>query len=199
VFEERLNRLIQLSGRASLEPYGWLGMGFKGEVALRRGDVEPGMSVIRDAIAKLQADRFELFLPWLRCTLAEGLATRGYWDQALDLVHAEIDSVLGRGGAYYLPELMRVYGDLLTAAGAETEAETQYLRSITVAKEQTALSWELRTMTSFSRLKSRQGRHTEAHTMLEEVLSAFTEGFETEDLQQARHLLHTLTGTQGRR
>jgi predicted ATPase len=157
------------------------------------------MSAIRDAIARLQADRFELFLPWLRCTLAEGLATRGYWDQALDLVHGEIDSVLGRGGAYYLPELLRVHGDLLTAAGAETEAEAQYLWSIAVAKEQAALSWQLRTTTSFSRLRSRQGRRTEAHTMLEEVLSAFTEGHETEDLQQARHLLHTLTGTEERR
>lgn len=198
-FEERLNRLIRLSGEVSLEPYRWLGMGFKGEIAVRNGDVESGMAVIRDAIARLQADRFELYLPWLRCTLAEGLSARGYWDQAVDLVRREIDSVLGRGGAYYLPELMRVHGDLLTVAGAETEAEIQYLRSDAVAKEHTALSWQLRTMTSFSRLRLRQGRHTEAYTMLEDVLAAFTEGFETEDLQQARHLLDTLTGTQDRR
>ncbi|HYF88034.1 ATP-binding protein [Azospirillum sp.] len=199
LFEERLDRLIRLSSAASLAPYEWLGMAFKGEVALRRGNVGPGMSVIRDYIAKLQADRFELFLPCLRCTLAEGLATRGYWDQALDLVRVEIDSVLGRGGAYYLPELLRVYGDLLTMAGDETEAEAQYLRSITVAKEQAALSWQLRTTISFSRLALRQGRRREAHTKLEEVLSAFTEGFKTEDLQQARLLLDRLAVIKERR
>ena len=57
--EERLDRLIRLAGEASLEPYGWLGMGFRGEVALRRGNVELGMNILRDAIARLEADRFE--------------------------------------------------------------------------------------------------------------------------------------------
>jgi predicted ATPase/DNA-binding winged helix-turn-helix (wHTH) protein len=194
-FEGRLDRLILLSGEASLEPYGWLGMGFKGEVTLRRGDVEPGISIIRDAIAKLQADRFELFLPWLRCTLAEGLAIRGYWDQALDLVRGEIDSILERGGAYYLPELLRVHGDLLTGAGAETEAEAQYLRSIVVAKEQTALSWHLRTAMSLARLWSRHGRSEDARRMLEGVYAGFTEGFGTDDLKAAKLLLDTFAGS----
>ena len=191
--EERLDRLIRLAGEASLEPYGWLGMGFRGEVALRRGNVELGMDILRDAIARLEADRFELYLPWLRCALAEGLATCGYWDQALDLVRREIDSIRERGGAYYVPEFLRIHGDLLTGAGADSEAEANYLRSIDIAKEQSALSWQLRTTTSFARLRSGQGRRAEAYTMLEEVLSAFTEGFQTEDLKAAR-LLHKQLG-----
>jgi predicted ATPase/DNA-binding winged helix-turn-helix (wHTH) protein len=191
-FEGYLGRLIQVSGEASLEPYGWLGLGFKGELALKRGDVELGISIVRDAIARLQADRFELFLPWLRCALADGLAIRGYWDQALDLVRGEIESILQRGGAYYLPELLRVHGDLLTGAGAETEAEAQYLRSIDVAKEQTALSWHLRTATSLARLWSRHGRSKDARSMLEGVYADFSEGFGTEDLKTAKLLLDTL-------
>jgi predicted ATPase/DNA-binding winged helix-turn-helix (wHTH) protein len=198
-FKDRLDRLILLSSEASLEPYGWLGMGFKGEVTVRRGDVEPGMSILRDAIVKLQSDRFELFLPWLRCALAEGLAIRGYWDQALDLVRGEIDSILERGGAYYLPELLRVHGDLLTGAGAETEAEAQYLRSIAVAKEQTALSWHLRTAMSLARLWSRHGRSEDARMMLEGVYAGFNEGFGTQDLQAAKLLLDTFVGSGERR
>ena len=196
--EERLDRLIRLAGEASLEPYGWLGMGFRGEVTLRRGNVELGMNILRDAIARLEADRFELYLPWLRCALAEGLATCGYWDQALDLVRREINSILERGGAYYVPEFLRIHGDLLTGAGADSGAEAYYLRSIAMAKEQSALSWQLRTTTSFARLRSGQGRRAEVrYTMLEEVLSAFTEGFETEDLKAAKLLLDRLVGIRG--
>jgi len=191
-FEGYLDRLIDLAGEASLDPYGWLGKGFKGEVALRRGEVESGLGIVRDAIAKLHADRFELYLPWLRSALAEGLAARGYWDQALDLVSGVVDTLLKGGGAYNLPELLRVYGELLAGAGNETEAERRFLQSIAMAKEQTALSWHLRTATSLARLWSRHGRRLDARVMLEGVYAGFTEGFGTEDLQAAKLLLDTL-------
>jgi tetratricopeptide (TPR) repeat protein len=187
--ETRLDRLVRLAGDASLEPYAWLGTGFKGELALRRGNVELAMDILRDAIPRLEADRFELYLPWLRRALSEGLAARGYWDQALNLVRGEIESILERRGAYYAPEFLRVHGDLLTGAGDESEAEAQYLRSIALAKDQGALSWQLRTTSSLARLRFRQGRQAEADTMLTDVLAAFTEGFGTEDLKEARLLI----------
>jgi predicted ATPase len=192
-FEKRLDRLILLSRRANLEPYGWLGRGFQGELCLRSGEVDSGISIIRDAVGWLRADRFELFLPWLTCTLAHGLAIKGYQDQALDFVLGEIDILYERGGAYQLPELLRFHGDLLVGAGADTQAEAQYLQSIAVAKQQGALSWHLRTATSLARLWSRQGRRSDARKLLEGAYVNFTEGFGSEDAKAAKLLLDPST------
>ena len=45
---------------------------------------------------------------------------------------------------------------------------------------------------SLSRLWQQQGRRTEAHHLLLEIYSWFTEGFETKDLQEAKALLEEL-------
>jgi predicted ATPase len=52
---------------------------------------------------------------------------------------------------------------------------------------------ELRAAMSLSRLWQRQGKRTEAHALLAEVYSWFTEGFDTADLQDAKALLDELT------
>ena len=45
---------------------------------------------------------------------------------------------------------------------------------------------------SLSRLWQQQGKKTEAHQMLADIYSWFTEGFDTKDLQEAKALLHEL-------
>jgi predicted ATPase/DNA-binding winged helix-turn-helix (wHTH) protein len=198
ILEDYLDHLIQHATEASLEPYRWFAMGYKGEIALRRGEVDTGLDVIREAIGWLQADRFELYLPGLRCALAEGLAVRGYWDQALDIVSGVIEAVQKGGGAYNLPEFLRVHGELLAGAGNDTEAERRFRQSIVTASQQGALSWHLRTATSLARLWARHGRRSEAHVMLEGVYANFTEGFGTEDLQAAKRLVETLVDHEDR-
>jgi predicted ATPase len=55
------------------------------------------------------------------------------------------------------------------------------------------MSWELRAALSLSRLKFRQGERATARQTLSQVVSQFTEGFETGDLRQARDLLSELS------
>ena len=45
---------------------------------------------------------------------------------------------------------------------------------------------------SLAKLWQRQGRQKEAHEMLAEIYSWFTEGFDTRDLQEAKALLDEL-------
>jgi class 3 adenylate cyclase/predicted ATPase len=73
------------------------------------------------------------------------------------------------------------------------EAEACFLKSLDVAREQQAKSWELRTTTSLARLWQRQGKIAEAHQMLSEIYGWFTEGFDTKDLQEAKALLEELS------
>jgi hypothetical protein len=46
---------------------------------------------------------------------------------------------------------------------------------------------------SLSRLWQQQGKRAEAHQMLSEIYTWFTEGFETKDLQAAKTLLEELS------
>ena len=57
-----------------------------------------------------------------------------------------------------------------------------------------AKAWELRATMSLARLLAKQGRRDEARTMLAEIYSWFTEGFDTADLKDAKALLDELSG-----
>lgn len=189
VFERYVDQLIRYATRYSLEPYRLLGLGLKGEVLFRHGEHESGIGLIRDALTGLRAENFEIYTPFFTCTLAEGLALRGFFDQALGLMEDTIAGAWRRQGMHNIPELLRVHGELFVKAGNEHCAERLFEQSISIAETQTALSWRLRTATSFARLRARQHRHEEAWTMLAETYARFDEGLHTADLKAAKLLL----------
>jgi hypothetical protein len=94
------------------------------------------------------------------------------------------------GERVYEAELYRLKGELLqkqaTAMGA---VEESFRRAVSVARQQSAKSLELRAVMSLSRLLTAQGKTTEARQMLTENFAWFTEGFDTADLQEAKALL----------
>jgi len=102
----------------------------------------------------------------------------------------------------------------------EEEAEACFFKAIEIARQQQAKTLELRAAMSLARLWQRQAseqgarsleqggrskelggreeqktrtRLTEAHQMLSEVYSLFTEGFDTVDLKEAKALLDEIT------
>jgi len=97
--------------------------------------------------------------------------------------------------AWYLPELLRIKGELQRAGSAPNtgDAEQHLLRSLHLAHRQGALSWELRAATSLARLYQGDSRHEEARNVLAPVCSRFTEGFETADFSEAKRVLQQWT------
>jgi predicted ATPase len=75
---------------------------------------------------------------------------------------------------------------------AAASAEALFESSLDWSRKQSALSWELRTATSFARLMKQQGRGNEARALVEPIYRRFTEGFATKDLVEARSLLTSL-------
>jgi transposase len=63
------------------------------------------------------------------------------------------------------------------------------LRSLDLARQQSALPWELRAATSLGRLRHRSRRVTEARDLLAATYDRFTEGFDTADVAAARRLI----------
>ncbi len=191
-FEGHVDQLIQCSEEYCLNPYKSLASGFKGEVLFHRGEVEAGLGMIRDALARMRAEKFEIYASWLGCTLAEGMAARGHTDHALSISQEIIDRVTEGGSAFNMPEILRIKGEVLVKAGALREAEECFEQSIAAADRQGALSWRLRTATSLGRALFAQGRREGARHLLSETYSRFTEGFDTADLISAKLLLDEL-------
>lgn len=75
---------------------------------------------------------------------------------------------------------------------AAVPAEAQLQTALDTARQQDALSWELRASMSLARLWRDQHRIRSAHDLLAGVYGRFSEGFETADLTAARVLLHEL-------
>jgi len=73
-----------------------------------------------------------------------------------------------------------------------TDAQKLLEESLVVAQSQKARSLELRTAADLARLHRDQGRLAEARDLLAPVYSRFTEGFDTQDLKEAKALLDVL-------
>jgi len=92
------------------------------------------------------------------------------------------------------PEALRRQGERALrdrSADAVARGEDLLRRALAVAREQGALSWELRAATSLARHRLAQQRPGDARGVLEPVLERFTEGFGTADWLAASRLLAT--------
>jgi predicted ATPase len=86
-------------------------------------------------------------------------------------------------------ELHRLRGELLARDGAAEPAEKAFRKALEVTRSQGARSLELRAVTSLARLCRGGPREPETRDLLRGVYEAFTEGFDTADLRDAKELL----------
>jgi hypothetical protein len=122
--------------------------------------------------------------------LADMLLTVGAFypdDRAIDRADQ------GRCG-WCAAEIYRTRADWLLQqdSNATKLAYVLYEKSLKVAREQGAVSWELRTAISLSRLLCTDFRGSEAKQLMQTVYGRFADGFETADLVEARKMLEHL-------
>ena len=91
-------------------------------------------------------------------------------------------------------EILRLRGVLTLRSDASQSslAEAFLQRSLELSRAQRANGWELRTSASLARLWQSQGKHKQAYELLAPVYNWFTEGFDTQDLKEAKTLLAEL-------
>jgi predicted ATPase len=103
-----------------------------------------------------------------------------------------LQTVERTGERWFEAELNRYKGQLLHRKEQYDDAETLYRKAMSIAEEQGAKLWELRTAVSHAQLWGEQGRRAEARDLLTPIYGWFTEGFDTPDLQEAKRLLDEL-------
>jgi predicted ATPase/DNA-binding winged helix-turn-helix (wHTH) protein len=167
----------------------------EGKLLIRRGEFGMGSAQLRTALETCERTGWTICYPEFSCALAEGLV--GLWQFTGAL--ATIDRALARadrgGERWFVAELLRNKGELLLHEAGDQSipaAERCFSEALEVAREQDALSWELRTALSFARLRLSQDRQDDARQLLAPVYSRFTEGFETPDLRSASAILQSL-------
>ncbi|WP_024520120.1 winged helix-turn-helix domain-containing protein [Bradyrhizobium sp. Tv2a-2] len=190
--ERMIERLIDHAAKHLLGPYHAVGIGQKGELLVRRGDVRAGIELLRRSQAMLDATRHRIMTTMFATASAEGLAAQGELDEALQTIDRAITRIGDGGETADLPEMFRVKGHILGLCGRTAEAETSLRRSLDIARHQSALGWELRTALTLGRLWQRSGRDHKARTLIAPLYARYEEGLGSLDLVAARTLLDAL-------
>ena len=194
------DRLVRYADKLSLVFYKNLGMTLKLEILARAREPRAAVEALEQAlkIEQLRNSATGAKFRWLRhklpCSLAEGLAAIGRAEDAMTTIEGAIADAEPIGFLWTLPELLRVKAQLLAASGRSgwLDAETCFRASLDLAREQTALAWELQTATALARFYRDQGRAEQAAATLAQTYGQFAEGFATADLTAARELLREI-------
>ena len=106
-----------------------------------------------------------------------------------DLRESALQRVEGGLVGWNAPEIQRIRGESLLAAGRLAEAEAVFERALGLAQSQQAAAWALRASTSLARLQLSQGRCGEARQLLSGALDRISEGRQDGDYMSACRLL----------
>ena len=184
--------LLDHSRRHYLPLWNEYGTGFHRVVALKSGDIGAGSPTSDNALCVAAQNVPFRFLAGL-IELAEALTHAGRIVEGLAVVEAGIEQ---SEPGWLTPELLRLKGELLLLRDASAGAGTPknlLQQALDTAREQGALSWELRAATSLARALRAQGRLADAVACLQPIYDRFTEGFGTADLVAAKQLLDDLS------
>jgi class 3 adenylate cyclase/predicted ATPase len=172
----------------------WLAQGtiYRGWVEVKNGDLAEGISLLRSGSIAYRATGAELWMPHHTALLAGACEIAGQVEEAVTCLDDALQIVERTGERWLEAELNRHKGQLLLRQGHTEAAEELYRKALSIAVEQEAKLWELRAAVSLARLRRDQGRRGEARDLLAPVYGWFTEGFDTQDLKEAKALLDEL-------
>jgi tetratricopeptide (TPR) repeat protein len=189
--EQLIERLIDHAAKHSLGPYNAVGLGLKGDLLVRRGEPAEGIELLRRGLATLHATRHKILVGAFSIALAEGLARINRSDEALTVLEEAIQQVVHENETFDMPEVLRLKALVLHASPRSdvAAAEALFRQSLALARQQSALGWELRTATSFARILADCGRANAARDLLQPVYERFIEGHATADLRDAEAFL----------
>jgi class 3 adenylate cyclase/tetratricopeptide (TPR) repeat protein len=173
----------------------WLGGGMctRGWALVEQGEVEAGLSQLRQG---LQSRGENVGLTHNLAMLAEAYGKTNQAAAGLRVLSEAQTMVRNSAERHYEAELYRLKGELLLTQQSRrhspAEAQENFFKALTLARDQHAKSLELRTVMSLSRLWQHQDKRDAAHELLADTYGWFSEGFDTPDLQMAQALLRDL-------
>jgi predicted ATPase len=187
---------VALADEHGLAMFRGQAMAFQGWALLQRGEPQAAVGRISDGLAAARATQAHIFEPIFLGFLAEALARAGAIPEGLKVVAEGLELADGSGQNWADAELYRLRGNLLIGSPSpdQAEAEASFRTALAIARQQGTRGFELRAAVSLARLLCDQGRRTEARGLLAPVYGWFSQGFDTQDLINAKALLDDLAG-----
>jgi predicted ATPase len=174
----------------------WVAYGrvLQGWADAQKGEATTGIDLIRDGMAAAEAAGTRLCAPLHLTLLAEALALAGKIEEGLAALDDAFATAAASGERGWDAEIHRLRGELTGRLPYPdpAKAEESFRTALAIAREQGTRGYELRAATSLARLWREQGRRAEAHELLAPLYGSFTEGFDTQDLKEAKALLDQL-------
>jgi tetratricopeptide (TPR) repeat protein len=184
---------MTLAGEHGFERWQVGGLMRRGWALAHQGAALEGIAQLREGLAIWGS---QLGRSHLLGLLAEAHGIAGEADAGLQVLDEALAIAQEKSERQDEAELHRLRGELLLqrdpAAHGHGETEACFRTAIDVARRQGAKMLELRAATSLSRLWQRGDRRAEARQMLAAIHAWFTEGFDTQDLREARTQLDAL-------
>jgi predicted ATPase/DNA-binding winged helix-turn-helix (wHTH) protein len=183
---------------AHAEKHGWgpywaVGMGLRGELEIRRGQIGQGISTLTICLERLRAERQYIWLGTFLAALAEGLLEQGEVDKANAATTEAIEQYERDGPTWFTPEVYRIAARAAAARdGGECAAEALLGQALEKSREQSALAWELRAATDLAALWQRRGQLEQGLELLRPLYLRYEPEDVTPDLRRAARLLKEL-------
>jgi predicted ATPase/DNA-binding winged helix-turn-helix (wHTH) protein len=189
----RIAELKRLAESQSSASYLGCALGYEGELLATAGELQVARGLLQAGLDQLRTARYEVLYTVFLSGLAEVMALSGLAQARVFAREAATRAERSRA-FWWLPEALRIEGEVLLRleGPACAQVEASFRRSLELAHQHGALSWELRAATSLARTLHDRGRSAEAMEILRPVHGRFTEGFDTADLESARALLDVL-------
>ena len=146
-----------------------------------------------EALQQYKNTGSSLALSYFRVLLAQSYCFAGRYSQAYDLIDVSLVEMQAHKEGFFGPEVYRVKANIILASDhMESAAEENLLKALSLAKEQKSKSLELRAATDLARLWQTQGKNADAISLMDNIMSQFTEGFKCKDWLRADLLMNTL-------
>ena len=174
--------------------YGAVGAFLGGWVTGVGGAPGGGLEDMRRGVRLLREQNVLMYDGLLKIALAEAEARAGDPDRAIAIIDEALATADRIGYRSFEAELHRTRGDILLKRDPANPApaEEAFLTAITIAKQQTTRSFELRAALALAKLYQSTARPVEAHAVLATALEGFAPTPEMPEIAEAQALLSAL-------
>lgn len=151
-----------------------------------------GIEEIRTAMDEYRDAGYRLGITALYVLLCPALLFCREYDTAFDLIEHGFTTMSRNSERIFEAELYRLKARALVLRGSPDAAAALLQKGLAAARCQRAKALELRAATDLAALWKDEGKRQEALEVLAPAYGCFTEGFETQDLRQAKAVLDQL-------
>lgn len=172
---------------------GWTHI-LRGQSLINEGATGEAVAQTQLGVAEFRAAS-KNHVPFWMALLAKAHIQNGQFEEGMRTIDLALEEMTATSQFFWESELCRTQGVILQQRedkDASEQAEACFRRALRVAHAQSAKSWEMRAALSIARLWCARGKRTQARDLLAPIYGWFTEGFETQDLREAKALLDSL-------